>query len=476
MQDLILVAPELLVLLFACLVLLAATVGGDGERRLSFWLAQTGLLGGLGLVALSAGGSPGEAFSGTYVDDPMASALKAFVFAVVVLVFIYSREYLRQRDRLSGEYFALGLFAVLGMMVLVSAGSLLTVYLGLELLSLSLYAMVAMDRASGAAAEAAMKYFVLGAIASGMLLYGISIVYGVTGNLDLAAVSAAVHAEPGNRPLLVFGLAFVVIGIAFKLGAVPFHMWLPDVYEGAGTSTTLFIATAPKIAAFALAMRLLVDGLGGLVEDWSAMLAVLAALSIGLGNVVAIAQSNIKRMLAYSAIAHMGYLLLGVVAGTGDGYAAAMFYAIVYALMSAGAFGMVILLGRRGFEAERIADFQGLARRSPWFALMMLIVMFAMAGVPPFAGFWAKWFVIKEVVAAGAVWLGVLAVLFAVVGAYYYLRIVKLMYFDEPPGAPPPFVRDADLGLALSCNSLALLALGVAPGLLMSLCLVAMRV
>ncbi len=474
MGDLSLLATELYVMGMACITLLAAAFSRDAEQRTAYVLAQLGLLGGLVLVAIGSGAGRVTAFHGTFVSDAMSEVLKAFIFATAILVFVYSREHLRRSGPVSGEYFALGLFAVLGMLVMVSAGSLLTVYMGLELLSLSLYSMVAMDRESPSASEAAMKYFVLGAIASGMLLYGISIVYGVTGSLDLATVGAVAGSAGERQVLLAFALVFVVIGIAFKLGVVPFHMWLPDVYEGASTSTTLFVASVPKLAAFALAVRLLVDGLEPLAGDWRQMLAVLAALSIAIGNVVAIAQSSIKRMLGYSTIAHMGFLLLGLIAVNPDGYAAAMFYSVVYALMSAGAFGMVILLGRQGAVDGQLSDFRGLARRSPWFALVMLVLMFGMAGVPPFAGFWAKWFVIKELVAAGTLWLALLAVLFSVVGAFYYLRVIKLMYFDEPERLEP-IGASGDLRLAVSFNGLAVLAIGLAPGLLMSVCLVAMR-
>ncbi|MGE0385468.1 MAG: NADH-quinone oxidoreductase subunit NuoN [Gammaproteobacteria bacterium] len=472
--DLALIYPELWLLAAACLALLAAAFSRDPMQAAAYGLAQAGLVGALAIDVWLGAGQHRVGFSGAVVVDPMAVVLKAFIFATGVLVFVYVREHLKNRGRVPGEQFALGLFAVLGMSVMVSAHSLLTAYLGLELLSLSLYSMVAMEQDSAVASEAAMKYFVLGAIASGMLLYGMSMLYGVTGSLDLDATSMATMAGTDKRLLLVFALSFIVIGVAFKLGVVPFHMWLPDVYQGASTSATLFIASVPKIAAFALAIRLLVDGLGGLAQDWRAMLAVLAVLSMAIGNVVAIAQVNIKRMLAYSTIAHMGYLLLGIIAGTVNGYAAGMFYALVYALMSAGAFGMVILLGRREGDAELISDFQGLGRRSPWFALVMMVFMFAMAGVPPFAGFWAKWFVIKEVVAAGHTGLAVAAVLFSVIGAYYYLRLVKVMFFDEP-AVPAAISASGDLRLAVSANGVAVLALGLLPGLLMHLCLIAMR-
>ena len=361
------------------------------------------------------------------------------------------------------------LFAALGMMVLISARSFLTVYLGLELLSLSLYALVALDRDSLVASEAAMKYFVLGALASGMLLYGMSLIYGATGSLDLATVHEAISDSGRGNVVLILGLVFLVVGVAFKLGAVPFHMWVPDVYEGAPTPVTLFIGSAPKIAAFAMLMRLLVDGLGSLHGDWQQMLIILAVLSMGIGNVIAIAQSNIKRMLAYSTIAHVGFLFLGVIAGNPDGYAASMFYVIVYTLMVVGAFGMVVALGRNGHECDQLEDFRGLNERNPWLAMLMMVLMLSMAGVPPLAGFWAKWSVLRELVAAGQSWLAVVAVLFSVIGLYYYLRVVRLMYFDPPSDA----VRarpGADVQVVIGANGLAILALGIYPGGLLALC------
>ena len=363
--------------------------------------------------------------------------------------------------------------AVTGMMVLVSAHSLLTVYLGLELLSLSLYALVAMHRDSVFASEAAMKYFVLGALASGMLLYGMSMLYGVTGTLDLAVLADAVESRPDQNIVLVLGLVFVMVGVSFKLGAVPFHMWVPDVYQGAPTPVTLFISTAPKLAAFAMLMRLLVDGLPGLQAEWNQILMLLAVLSIGVGNVVAISQTNLKRMFAYSTIAHVGFLFLGIIAGTESGYAAAMFYVIVYSLMAAGGFGMIILLSRSGFEAERLEDFKGLNDRSWWYAAMMLILMLSMAGVPPFAGFWAKWAVLREVIASGSVWLAALAVFFAVIGLFYYLRVVRLVYFEKAEDTSP-IEPDTDFGLTLSANALSILLLGIYPTALMGLCIAAL--
>ena len=352
---------------------------------------------------------------------------------------------------------------------MVSAHSLLTIYLGLELLSLSLYAMVASDRDSIPGSEAAMKYFVLGALASGMLLYGMSMLYGATGSLDLAEIAAALSTPGENSMILIFGLCFIVVGLAFKFGAVPFHMWIPDVYDGAPTAVTLFIGSAPKIAAFAMAMRLLVESLGSLSVDWQGMLVILAVLSLALGNVIAIAQTSMKRMLAYSTISHVGFLLLGILAGTEAGYSAAMFYAITYAVMAIGGFAMIILLSRAGFEGDQLDDFKGLNDRSPWFAFIMLILMFSMAGVPPTVGFYAKLSVLQAVIDINMVWLAIVAVAFSIIGAFYYIRVVKLMYFDKPT-SDEPLHTHTDMQIALSFNGLLVLGLGIFPGGLLALC------
>jgi len=352
---------------------------------------------------------------------------------------------------------------------MISANHFLTLYLGLELLSLSLYAMVAMQRDSAVATEAAMKYFVLGALASGMLLYGMSMLYGATGSLEITKVAQAIHGGVAHKTVLVLGLVFVVAGLGFKLGVVPFHMWVPDVYHGAPTAITLFIGSAPELATFAFAMRLLVFGLQDLVVDWQGMLMILAVLSMAIGNITAIAQSNLKRMLAYSTIAHMGFMLLGILSGSVNGYSSAMFYMLVYVLMSLGSFGMILLLSREGFEAENLDDFKGLNRRSPWYAFLMLLLMFSMAGVPPTAGFFAKLSVFEAALEAGFVWLVVAAVLFALIGAFYYLRIVKLMYFDEPEDHAP-ILPQPDVRILISANGLAMLVLGVLPHPLMALC------
>ena len=462
------IAPEIVLAAAACVVLVVEVYGRSAD--LTYRLSQASLVLTALVLALNFPDGSIISFSGTFVADPMAAILKLATLVIGWFLFFYLNAHLRVREKARGEHFILGLFALLGMMVLVSAANLLTVYLGLELLSLSLYAMVALDRDSPSAAEAAMKYFVLGALSSGMLLYGMSMVYGATGTLDLAGVGGA--AQDRTDLILVLGLVFVVTGIAFKLGAAPFHMWIPDVYEGAETPVTMFVGTAPKLAAFAMAVRLLSDGLWGLHADWQDMLVVLAVLSIGIGNVIAIAQANLKRMLAYSTIAHMGFLLLGIIPGTGEGYAAAMFYVIVYAVMALGAFGMIIVLSREGFEADRIDDFRGLNERSPWHAFLMLVLMLSMAGVPPFVGFWAKWSVLREVVAADHVWLAVVAVVFSVVGLFYYLRIVKLMYFDEP--GEPALVVPNPLRLVISVNALSVLVVGLFPGALLGWCLAAL--
>ena len=462
------IAPEIVLATAACVVLVVEVYGRSAD--LTYRLSQASLVLTALVLALNFPEGSLVSFSGTFVADPMAAILKLATLVIGWFLFFYLNAHLRVREKARGEHFILGLFALLGMMVLVSAANLLTVYLGLELLSLSLYAMVALDRDSPVAAEAAMKYFVLGALSSGMLLYGMSMVYGATGTLDLAGVGAA--AQDRTDLILILGLVFVVTGIAFKLGAAPFHMWIPDVYEGAETPVTMFVGTAPKLAAFAMAVRLLSDGLWGLHGEWEDMLVVLAVLSIGIGNVIAIAQANLKRMLAYSTIAHMGFLFLGLIPGTGEGYAAAMFYVIVYAVMALGAFGMIIVLSREGFEADRIDDFRGLNERSPWHAFLMLVLMLSMAGVPPFVGFWAKWSVLREVIAAGHVWLAVVAVVFSVVGLFYYLRIVKLMYFDEP--GEPALVVANPLRLVISVNALSVLVVGLFPGALLGWCLAAL--
>ncbi|MBD3610689.1 MAG: NADH-quinone oxidoreductase subunit NuoN [Gammaproteobacteria bacterium] len=460
--------PEMFVLGMVCLVLVIDLFMTDKSRTVTYLLSQTTLVGAAVLTFTTFSYETQFAFSNTFVRDAMGDVLKGFIYLSIFFVFLYARPYLQQRNLFKGEYYVLGLFAVLGMMVMVSAQSLLTIYLGLEMLALSLYAMVALKRDSIEASESAMKYFILGALASGMLLYGMSMLYGATQSLDLAVISQ--QAVNSDMPLvMVFGLVFIVVGVAFKLGAVPFHMWVPDVYQGSPTAVTLFIGSAPKIAAFAMVMRLLVDGLSSMHIHWQDMFIILSVLSLAVGNIFAIAQTNIKRMLAYSTIAHMGFLMLGVLSGTKEGYSAAMFYTIVYAMMSVGAFGMIILLSRAGFEADQLNDFKGLNDKSPWFALVMLILMFSMAGVPPFLGFWAKVSVLKELVHIDMTWLAVVAVVFSIIGAFYYLRIIKIMYFDKMEDSSQ-ISHSLDLRIALSANGLAILVLGLLPGPLMALC------
>jgi NADH-quinone oxidoreductase subunit N len=467
------VLPEVVMLAMACAILVLDLFLSDARRHVSYWLTQATLAACAWIAVTTMNPGPVVAFHGLVVDDVMSDFLKLASCAAVSLMLFYGRSYLLARGLFKGETFVLTLTALLGIMVMVSANHFITLYMGLELQALSLYAMVAMHRTSNAATEAAMKYFVLGALASGMLLYGMSMIYGATGSLQLDTVSEAIFSDRGNRVLLTFGLVFVVSGLAFKLGVVPYHMWVPDVYHGAATPVTLFIGTAPKLAAFAITLRLLAVGLAGLEVDWSGMLLILSILSMIVGNLVAIAQTNIKRMLAYSTIANMGFLLLGFVAATPNGYSAAMFYAVAYVLTSLASFGVVILLSREGFEADRIDDFRGLNQRSPWWAFVMLLTMFSLAGVPPTVGFYAKFSVIQAVVQEGHVWVAVVAVMASLVGAFYYLRIVKLMYFDDPVDDSPIEPR-GDTRVLLSANGLLLLLLGVLPQPLMGLCVVAL--
>jgi len=469
LADLRPAAAEIFIGAAACVILLVDAFLPERRRGWSFVLSIAALAGAAWVTSLVADPERAVSLFGHFVADPMATVLKLFTYGAAAVALLYSRDYMARRGLMRGEYFVLALFAVLGIQVIISAGSLLSLYLGIEIMSLALYAMIAFDRDDGVAAEAAMKYFVLGAIASGTLLYGISILYGVTGTIRLDRLAETLQVADASGIGLLLGLAFIVVGVAFKFGAVPFHMWLPDVYHGAPTAVTLFVGSAPKIASFALAMRLLAEGLGSAIDAWQDMLIVLAVLSMTIGNVVAIAQSNIKRMLAYSTISHVGFILLGVLAGTAIGYQAAMFYTLTYVILATGAFGVVLLMSRKGFEAEFLDDYKGLNQRSPWFAFVMLLLMFGMAGVPPTVGFWAKVQVISAALDAGLAWLAALAVLLSVIGAYYYLRIVKLMYFDEPAGREALEAGGA-FRLVLSVNGFAVLALGLFPGLLISLC------
>jgi len=472
--DLAPAATELFLLTAACAVLLIDLFISDGRRWITQMLAQLVLVGCAAILIATASSGTAFTFSVMFIDDPLADALKLMIIVAVSMLLVYSRRYLADRGMYRGEFFTLTLFSVLGMMVMVSANHFITLYLGLELLSLSLYAMIALQRDSAVATEAAMKYFILGALASGMLLYGMSMVYGATGTLQLGDIAAMIARGEGSRTVLVFGLVFIVAGLGFKLGVVPFHMWVPDVYHGAPTAVTLLISSAPKVAAFAFFMRILGEALGGLTADWRSMLVVMAVLSLALGNIAAIAQTNLKRMLAYSTISHMGFLLLGVLSGTIDGYGAGMYYVAVYVLMTLGAFGMILLLSREGFEAEALDDYKGLNQRNPWYAFLMLLLMFSMAGIPPTVGFYAKLAVLQSVIEIGMWWIALVAVIFSLIGAFYYLRIVKLMYFDEPTDHAP-ITASGDVRALLSANGLAVLLLGIAPQPLLVLCIEAVR-
>ncbi len=462
--------PEMFLLGMICFILVVDVFLPDTHRLVTYWLSLPTVAGTALLTVLVAQQGSLLTFGGMFVNDAMGNVLKLFTYLVVAMVFIYSRDYLRDRSLFKGEYYILGLTALLGMMIMISAHNMLVVYLGLELNSLSLYAMVALDRESPVASEAAMKYFVLGAIASGVLLYGMSLLYGATGTLDITGLGMHIAADPTANIGTLFALGFVIVGLCFKLGAVPFHMWLPDVYEGSATSVTLFVGTGPKIASFALFMRLLVEGLGGLHAQWQPILIAISVLSMAIGSIVAIAQTNFKRLLAYSTIGHVGFILLGILSGTSGGYQAAMFYTLTYVITATAGFGLILLLARKGFESERLDDFKGLNERSPWFAAMMLAVMFSMAGVPPFVGFFAKLYVLRAVIDAGLTWLAVTAVVFSIISAFYYLRIVKLMYFDRAPANARQVQAEFDMRWLISGNGLAILLLGVLPGPLLALC------
>lgn len=438
---------------------------------LTFWFALD-----------AANGETHYVFANLVVVDPMANVLSAFCSLGMFLTLIYTRTYLSNRDMFAGEFYMLALFTLGGQLVMITGNNFLTLYLGLELLSLSSYALVALRRDSRVTSESAIKYFVLGALASGFLLYGMSMMYGATGSLNLGEVFRVVESGRVNTTMLAFGVVFIVAGVSFKLGAAPFHMWIPDIYQGSPTAVTLLIAAGPKVAAFALIMRLLVEGLLPLAGDWQMMLVVLSVVSLLIGNLTAIVQTNLKRMLAYSTISHMGFILLGmlsgVVASKADGaanaYSASMFYSITYMLTTLGTFGLILIRTRKGFEAETLDDLKGMSRRHPWFALLMLVMMFSMAGIPPTVGFYAKLAVLSAVVKAGMSWLAVVAVVFSLIGAFYYLRIVKLMYFDTPAGEEP---LEASVGVrsVLSLNGLAVILLGLFPAALMNLCYQAIR-
>ncbi|MDR3214540.1 MAG: NADH-quinone oxidoreductase subunit NuoN [Azoarcus sp.] len=473
---------EIFIAVMALVLMLATAFARNIARGLAYALAQFTLLVTAFIILFTLDIGIDRSFGNLFVNDLLGGVLKLVICFAMMIALLYGRAWLAERKLDRPEYYLLALLMTLGMMVLITANHLLTLYLGLEMMSLSLYALVAFDRDSARSTEAGMKYFVLGALASGLLLYGMSMVYGATGALELPAVAQAVTGGTANMKVLLFGLVFLVAGVSFKLGVAPFHMWAPDVYQGAPTPVTLILSSAPKLAAFALAFRLLVGGFSGLVEHWQTMLMLVAAASIVLGNLAALVQHNIKRMLAYSGISHMGFMLLGLLSGVAGGkadvtvaaYSSAMFYAVAYVLMTLAAFGMVVLLSRAGFDAENIEDFKGLNRRNAWFALLMLFVMFSMAGIPFFVGFFAKLAVLKAVIDAGYLWLAVLAVVMSVIGAFYYLRVVKLMYFDEPTETAP-IAASAEFQVMLSVNGIAIAVLGLMPGALLGLCRTALQ-
>jgi NADH-quinone oxidoreductase subunit N len=475
------VAPEIWLLTMACVVLLVDLWVRDPQRGLTVLLTQitAGIFAGLHLV-LHNEGSTLYGMGGMVVSDPMGHLLAFFASIAVMITLGYARPTLAARDMLKGEFFTLALFVLLGISVMCSANNFLVVYLGLELMSLSLYALVALRRDHAIATEAAMKYFVLGALASGFLLYGLSMMYGATGSLEIPKVFEAIATGRINKEVLIFGIVFVVAGLAFKLGAVPFHMWVPDVYQGAPTPVTLLIGGAPKLAAFAITIRLLVDGMLGLAVDWQQMFIVLAVGSLVVGNVAAIAQKNLKRMLAYSTIAQMGFVLLGLSCGVvsgntvsaGNAYSSAMFYMVAYVLTTLGTFGLIMFLSRQGFESEQIDDLAGLAKRSPWVAGVMTVFMFSLAGVPPMIGFFAKLSVIQALITTSStlyIVLAVIAVLFSLIGAFYYLRVVKVMWFDDAVQTAP-VGQTAGVGALLAANGAAVLVFGLFSGGLMALC------
>ena len=480
-MNLIPAYPEIFLLIATSAILLIDMFLADAKRHVTYMLSIGVLFVCAALTVAGFDNPTAYTFNNMFVSDPMSSLLKVFSYIAIGVTMIYSRQYASDRGMLGGtlggEFYVLALFSLLGQMVMISGNNFLVIYLGLELMSLSLYALVALRRGHAVSTEAAMKYFILGALASGFLLYGISMLYGATGSLDLTEVARATASGTANKTVLVFGVVFVVAGLAFKLGTAPFHMWVPDVYQGAPTAVTLLLGGAPKLAAFAITIRLLVEGLFPLALDWQQMITVLAVLSIAVGNITAIVQTNLKRMLAYSTISQMGFMLLGMlsgvtngnVAGAANAYSSAMFYAVTYVLTTLGTFGAIMLLARAGFEAENIDDFKGLNQRSPWFAFVMLILMFSLTGIPPTVGFYAKLAVLQAVLATGQVWLAVVAVLLSLIGAFYYLRVVKAMYFDDPLDTSK-IIASKDMRVTLSINGVAVLLLGILPGPLMAAC------
>ena len=484
--DFGLAAPEIILTVMGMVILILDALSSGARRTLAYGLSLVTLA---VLAAVSFWqwnmGLVGETFFGMYIADPLAHLLKMASYLAVALTLVYGREYMQTRDMLrGGEFYVLVLFALLGQMVMISAGNFLTIYLGLELMSLALYALVAIRRDHAQSTEAAMKYFVLGALASGFMLYGMSMLYGATGNLDLRNIADAVNSGQIDYLPLTFGVVFLVAGLAFKLGAVPFHMWVPDVYQGSPTAVTLVLAAAPKLAAFAITLRILVVGLGDLTADWQPMLLILAVLSLAIGNLTAIMQTNFKRMLAYSTISHMGFILLGLASGSLDGdkqfdtesYGSALFYMLTYVLTTLATFGLMMLMSREGHECEDISDLKGLNRRSPWMAALLLLLMCSLAGLPPLVGFDAKLLILQTLLKSDRLWLAVVAVLFSLIGAFYYLRVIKVMYFDEPEAAAPAMEPVWWVPRSLIIiNGLAVLVLGLMPNGLLVLCLQAMR-
>ncbi len=462
--------PEMILGLMACLILVVALyIKKESASGFSYVLSIATLLGTALVIALNFSTEPVSAFNGMFVDDPMADLLKIAMCLISAGIFVYSRQYNLDRGIYQGEYYVLGLFGVAGMMVMASASHLLTIYLGLELMSLCLYAMIAFYRDDKLATEAAMKYFVLGALASSVLLYGMSLLYGLTGSLELGEIRIALVGTEQGNVAVALAVVFIVVALGFKLGAVPFHMWVPDVYQGSPTSTTAFIGAAPKIAAFAITIRLLGGGLEELHGMWMQMLIILALLSVAIGNIIAIAQDNLKRMLAYSTISHMGFFLFGILAGTEAGYSASLFYVLIYAVMSMAAFGVILYLANKDDESDSLEDIKGLSKRHPWMAFLLLVLMLSMAGIPPTAGFFAKFSVIQALVNAGLIWVAAVAVVLAVIGAYYYLRVIKLAYFDAPE-KESVITSGSTMATVLSVNVLLILAILPWIGSLITLC------
>lgn len=482
--------PEILLLVAACVVALVDLTVTDPKRRATFWLTQlslatVALMHGLalktGLDAETAAKASVYGMQGLVVSDPMGHMLALCAALAMMVTLAYAAPYIGERELLKGEFFTLSMFVLLGISVMISATNFLVIYVGLELMSLSLYALVALRRDHALATEAAMKYFVLGALASGFLLYGMSMMYGATGSLDLATVLSTIANGKINPTVLTFGVVFIVAGLGFKFGVVPFHMWVPDVYQGSPTAVTLLIAGAPKLAAFAIAIRLLVEGLAGVAHDWQQMLIVLSVLSMVVGNLAAIAQTNLKRLLAFSAIAQLGFMLLGLTPtvidattlSAANGYSSAMFYIVTYVLTTLGTFGLIMYLSRAGFESDEISDLAGLSKRSPWLAGVMAVFMLSLAGLPPLVGFYAKFAVLQSLIVTndpGYIKLAILAVLLSLIGAYYYIRVIKIMYFDEPAANAPRVESRGGVGALLACNGAAALGLGLLPEGLMALC------